>query len=108
MFDKIVALHVAQPGRGTRRDKHPDAALDDDKAFVLKSLIGLGDSERIGALFGSKCPDRRQGVAIGKLTRQDPVCDYFPEANVNRLFVGGTKRHGVTIQQSAGSSSCWI
>ncbi len=45
---------------GARGDEHADAALDDDEAFVLETLIGFGDRQRVGALFGGQAPGPRE------------------------------------------------
>jgi hypothetical protein len=45
-------------------DEHADAALDADQPVGLELLVGLGDSERIGALLGGEGRDRGKHVAF--------------------------------------------
>ena len=86
--DKGLAFGVAQARAGTRRDEHADATLDDDQSFVLEALIGLGDSQRIGAFLRGQGADRRQRVTVAEAAGQDGVGDHLAETDINGLFVG--------------------
>ena len=69
-LEEAAALGLAQPGAGAGGDEHADAALDHDQPFVLESLIGLGDGQRIGLLLGGEGADRRQRVAVAYIGRR--------------------------------------
>src|SRR5215213_8816809 len=66
--EEAVTLGFAELGPGAGSDEHADSALDQDEPVVLKSLISLGDGERIGLLFGGEGPNGRQRVAVAVLT----------------------------------------
>ena len=87
---KRFALAGAEPRRRAGSDEHADTALDDDQAFVLESLICLGDRQRIGALFGGKRTDRGKGVAIAISAGKDCIGNHLTKADVNGLFVGAS------------------
>ena len=82
----LVRSRAAAPGS----DEHADTALHHDQAFVLESLIGLGDRQRVGTLFGGKRTDRGKGVAVAISAGKDCVGDHLSKADVNGFFVGAS------------------
>ena len=71
-------------------DQDADATLDHDQPIILKALIGLGDRQRIGTLFGGKCTDRGKGVAIAVSAGKDCIGNHLTKADVNGFFVGAS------------------
>ena len=84
---------------GAGGDEHADAAFDDDQAFVLKTLIGLGHGQRIGLLLGGEGADRGQRVAVAIVAGEDGIGDRLAKADVNGLLMRGAERHAVIIQR---------
>ena len=99
LVDEPRALRFAQPRPRARRDEQADPALDRYQAFVLESLVGLGDSERVCRLLRGKGAHRRQRVAVLVAAGEDGVGDRLAKSDVNGLFMLGSERHAVVIQQ---------
>ena len=78
-----------------RGDEQADAAPDVDQAFVLESLVGLGDRQRVRLLLGGKRTNRGKGVAVTEFAGEDCVGD--------RLRGGGRKR---AFRGSCEASCC--
>ena len=100
---ETAALGFAQPRARSGGNEHADAALDDDQPFILETLIGFGDGQRIGLFLRGQRADRGQGVAVGILAGEDRVGDRLAQPDVHRLFVLLSKRHAVVIQRIARS-----
>jgi hypothetical protein len=64
LLQKLGAGVAPQAIGGTIGNEHADTAFDDDQTVILKTLIGLGGGQWIGAMFRGKSTDRGEGVAI--------------------------------------------
>ena len=75
-------------------DEHADAALHNDETFVLKQLVGLGDGQGIGAMFGGERAHRRQRIAVPYAPFEDASGDAIAEAEIDGAFFGW---HGAIV-----------
>src|SRR6478735_7790316 len=76
-----VALALAKARAGPGGDEHADSALHDDEAFVLKTLVGLGNRKWVRLLICRKGSDGRKGVAVAVFPGKNRVRDRLPEAD---------------------------
>jgi len=94
IFKEFLALGNVEALRRAFGDKHADATLHDDQALVLKKLIGLGDGERIGAMFGGKCADGGQRIAVLHPSFENGRSYAVAEAEVDGAIIGW---HGAIV-----------
>ena len=90
---------------GTRRHEHANSAPDDYQALVLKTLVGLGDRQRVGLLLRGQCAHRRKCIPVSEFSSQDRVGDRLAETDIDGLFVLGSERHAVIIHRFAEISN---
>src|SRR5436190_12029387 len=101
LLEEARPLGIAQPRTGARGDEHADSALDDNQPFILESLVGLGDGQRVRLFLRGERADRRQRVAVAIFPGEDGVGYRLAQPHVNGLVVLGAKRHAVIIQRCA-------
>ena len=98
---KRLRSESPQSRSGARSDEHADAALHDDQALVLESLICLRHGQRVRLLLRGERTDRGEGIAVAEFSGENRIGDGLAQTDVDRLVVLFAERHAVIIQRIA-------